>query len=280
VKWVWIATTVVGLLLPGRGAFAVEAPSYDDYASVLSAYVSDDGLVDYAELAAHREPLDAFLASVAYFEPDKYDTWKDSDKIAFWLNAYNALTLKTVIDQYPIKPAPGRSVYPADSIRQIPGVWDRKETVILQRPMTLNAIEHDVLRREFEEPRVHVALVCGALSCPPLRAEPYRGSSLDAQLDDQTRRFLSDVRNFHIDRDRGEVWVSQLFEWYAEDFLGGTIPVDREHPEAMSLPAVQKKALLAFVPGYVSAADAEYLRTATYRLLYVDYDWSLNEQQK
>jgi len=277
---IWSIVALAAALLPAAVAAAPGPPTYDDYAAVLSAYVGDDGLVDYAGLAAHPERLDVFLASAADLTRDEYDAWTKPDRMAFWLNMYNALTLKTIVDHYPIRPAPGRTSYPADSIRQIPGVWDRVRFRVMRQTMTLNAIEHDVLRKEFDDPRIHVALVCGAVSCPPLRREPYRGASLDEQLDDQARRFLGDVRNLQIDREKGEVWLSAIFQWYAEDFLHGKLPVDPEHPDATTRPMIEKAAMLAFVPKYVSPDDADYLQTGSYRLMFFDYDWSLNERMK
>jgi hypothetical protein len=277
---IWIILALAGAMTPAAVTAIPATPAYDDYAAVLSAYVSDDGLVDYAGLAAHPERLDAFLASTADMTRDRYESWDKPDRMAYWLNAYNALTLKTIADHYPIRPAPGRTSYPPNSIRQIPGVWDGVRFTVMRLTMTLNAIEHDILRKEFDDPRIHVALVCGAMSCPPLRREPYRGASLDQQLDDQARRFVGDLRSFLVDREKGEVWASSIFQWYAEDFLHGKILLDPKHPEATTRPMIEKAAVLAFVPKYVSEADADYLRTGSYRLLFFDYDWSLNERTK
>ncbi len=255
------------------GVVVAKTPSYDDYATVLTKFVNDDGLVDYAGLKADRESLDAFVKSIASLDRTLYESWTDNDKLAFWLNAYNALVLRTIVDNYPIQPQQGRSTYPANSIQQIPGIWDQKTYTVMGREQTLDKIENDVIRKEFHEPRIHMALVCGALSCPRLRREPYRGATLDAQLNDQARMFLSDLRNFFVDREHGEVWASSIFKWFVEDFAPGVF----EHADR---PTAQKKALLAFVPEYVPTEDADYLRTGTYVLQYFDYDWTLNEQVK
>jgi hypothetical protein len=116
-----------------------------------------------------------------------------------------------------------------------------------------------------------MALVCAAVSCPRLRAEPYRGDSLDAQLDDQTRAFFADLRKFHVDRESGEVWASAIFEWFAEDFLTEVSPDDVRFE-------VQRKAVRAFAPKYVSEADREFLKRADFKLAFFEYDWTLNEQ--
>lgn len=263
------------MLAAGPRAHAAPAAGVDtaDYAKVLDQYVDDNGLVNYAALKAARQPLDAFVASLASLDRATYDSWKDTGKLAFWLNAYNALVLRTVIDNYPIQPQKGRTSYPDNSVQQIPGVWDGKPYTVMGRKVTLNGIENDVIRAQFKEPRVHMALVCGAMSCPRLRREPYRGDALDRQLDDQARIFLTDLRNFFIDRPNSEVWVSSIFQWYVDDFAPGAL-------KKMDLSAARKKAVLDFIAHYLDPKDADYLRTGTYTLQYFDYDWSLNVQQK
>jgi hypothetical protein len=267
-KWV-----VMGLALSALAAGGVtgKTPAYDDYAAVLARFVDGEGLVDYAGLKRARAPLDAFVESLEKVSPAAYDAWGERERVAFWINAYNALTLKLVVDHYPIAPEQPRPGYPARSIRQIPGVWDEKKLQIMGRTLTLDQIEHKILRGEFEEPRIHMALVCAAVSCPRLRAEPYRGDSLDAQLDDQTRAFFADLRKFHVDRESGEVWASAIFEWFAEDFLTEVSPDDVRFE-------VQRKAVRAFAPKYVSEADREFLKRADFKLAFFEYDWTLNEQ--
>ena len=174
------------------GAVQAQSFSYADYADALKAYVNDRGMVNYAELKSHSEKLDSFLSSLAGLNRKAYDGWAEPAKIAFWLNAYNACTLQAIIDHYPIQSSFLTSLrYPKNSIRQISGVWDELQFSVMGQPMTLDGIEHGVLRKEFHEPRIHMALVCAAMGCPPLRNEPYTGDRLGAQLDDQARRFLS-----------------------------------------------------------------------------------------
>jgi hypothetical protein len=226
----------------------------DEYAGVLERYVDEDGLVHYAGLKADRRGLDAFIESLAVLDPSVLEGDGDEDKVAFWVNAYNALTLIAIIDRYPL--AVSDTDYPANSIRQIPGVWDDLKFPVAGRSLSLNQIEHDILRARFEEPRIHVALVCASIGCPFLRREPYTGADLDAQLDDQTRRFLRHPRNFRIDREAEVLYLSTIFEWFAEDF--GTV--------------------VTFVSRYVGEAEREYLLEATYEIAYLPYDWTLNDQ--
>lgn len=122
-----------------------KAFSYEPFAAALRAYVDDRGLVNYRELKADREDIDSFAASIASLDPRVYDQWFERDKIAFLINAYNALTLEAIISNYPIKASLTRSVlYPKNSIRQIPGVWDKLDFLVMGRRTTLDHIEHSI----------------------------------------------------------------------------------------------------------------------------------------
>jgi hypothetical protein len=231
-------------------------------------------MVNYRGLKENSQRLDAFASVLGRLDRTMYDNWTEKEKVAFWINAYNALTLEAIITHYPIKPSLTASlVFPKNSIRQIPGVWDELTFEVMGRKVTLDEIEHKILRAQFNEPRIHVALVCAAKGCPPLRNEPYTGEQLDEQLDDQTRRFLSNPQKFRFDRTGGRVSLSSIFQWFSEDFVK-TYGAD----ERFSGHSQAEGAVLNFINKYVDAADREYLVSATYKIAYLDYDWSLNEQ--
>ena len=269
-QWMMCAFVV---LTAGMGAAtqAASPAAYSDrdWAAVLERFVDAEGMVDYAGLKTQRGLLDAYAATLEATDPKVYDGWKEQEKIAFWINAYNALTLRAIIDHHPIAPTPGNEAFPKNSIRQIPGVWDRRTAPVMGRALTLDRIENEILRARFKEPRIHVALVCAAVSCPPLRAEPYRGSTLDAQLDDQARRFLANPQRFQIDRAKNEVRASEIFDWFSGDFLPGATG-----------PAAKRNSLAAFVSRYVGEADRKFLAGTSWTVRYVPYDWTLNEQKK
>ncbi len=194
--------------------------SYDDYDLVLKANVNDNGMVNYKQLKQGRGKLDTFVVSLGDLDTKSYEKWNREQKISFWLNAYNALTLKAVIDNYPIKSSWVRSLkFPKNSIRQIAGVWDELKFNVMGADTTLNDIEHKILRKEFDEPRIHMAMVCAAMGCPPLRNEPYIGEKLDEQLNDQTRKFLGNNNKFRIDYKSGSMYLSPIFKWFAGDFV-------------------------------------------------------------
>ncbi len=255
----------------GRGA----AFSYEPYARLLLDFVDARGWVDYAGLQASPQDLEAFVESLAELDPKLYESWDDPEKIAFWINAYNALTLKAIVDHYPIRASWLRSlVYPRNSIRQIPGVWTDLRWIVMGRAVTLDGIEHEILRRQFAEPRIHMALVCAAKGCPPLRWEPYRGERLDAQLEDQTVRFLRDPNKLRLDPEGGRVSLSSIFEWFGQDFVAhyGTDDAFQGRPP-------EERAVLRFVADRLEGEAREFLLAGRYEVHYLDYDWSLNEQE-
>ncbi|MBI5594668.1 MAG: DUF547 domain-containing protein [Elusimicrobia bacterium] len=243
------------------------------YDSLLKEHVSK-GRVDYAALKKAPGGLDAVLAELAGAAPEEYGAWKEPDRIAFWLNAYNAQTLKAIVDNYPIE-ARGLAAlrFPKNSIRQIPGVWDKRGFVVMGRTMTLDGIEHSVLRKEFKEPRAHMALVCASIGCPPLRAEAYRGDRLEAQLEDQARTFLSDKAKFRIDQAAARVGLSPIFKWFGGDFVGrwGGAP-------AYGTRTPEQSAVLRFISERVGPQQREFLAAGVFTVEFLDYDWSLNEK--
>lgn len=249
--------------------------NYGDYSVVLKSYVDDKGMVNYKDLKADPAKLEAFVAAMDKLDPNSYSKWNKNDKIAFWLNAYNALTLKAIIDNYPIRSSFFRStIYPKNSIRQIVGVWNEITFDVMGSDYTLEHIEHKILRKEFKKPGIHVALVCAAMACPPLRNEPYTGEKLDAQLDDQARKFLADPDKFHIDRDKRRLYLSPILKWFAGDFAAVY-----DDKEKMASRTKAESAVLSFVSEHVEKDDREYLLENKYKIKYLKYDWSLNQQQ-
>jgi hypothetical protein len=224
--------------------------------------------------------LDRYLAGVAAVTEARFRGWSDAERIAYLINAYNAYTLETVIDHYPIRGTgffekllkPKRFAFPSNSIRHIDGVFDGITHRVMGREMTLDDIEHSHLRAEHDEPRIHFALVCAALSCPPLRGEAYRGERLDEQLDDQGRRFLNDARLNRFDPDSGEVHLSRIFDWFGDDF----------HSYAGSATAYEGdesiNGVLNFIGRYLPGRIVDFLKEGEYEVDFLDYDWTLNDQ--
>lgn len=266
------AWTLLGVTLPmtaGRAAGAppgaAAATDIAPYARTLSACVNDDGWVDYRALLADRADLDAFVAYLAAVDPDGFRTWPRTERLAFWMNAYNALTLKAVADHYPVQ-----SIRDIGSIFK--SVWDKLTFTVMGRTLTLNHIEHDILRKEFDDPRIHMAINCASIGCPPLANQPLDAGRLDEQFQDLTRRFLDNPAKFRIDRAGNVVHLSPIFRWFGEDFVarhGGDV-------ERKSFNA-REDAVLNFVMDHRAGADAAFLRAGAFKLKWLAYDWGLNE---
>ncbi|MBN4046901.1 DUF547 domain-containing protein [bacterium AH-315-P07] len=211
--------------------------------------------------------------------PDTYAGWSKDHQLAFWINAYNAITLRAIIDNYPIKKGGiiNRNVYPANSIRQIAGVWKKNTTSVLGKPITLNDIEHDVLRDQFNQPLMHFAIVCASISCPALRNEAFESDSdgrLLEQLSDQAAKFLADPAKFRIDEKNKIIYLSPILDWFDEDFveefnLNNEITGRNETTGAV----------LDFIRRNYQDKGYIHLTDSTYKIDYLDYDWSLNVQQ-
>jgi len=239
-------------------ALAVTAPfDHSAFDSLLRAHVTD-GLVDY-DAFARSSGFRAYLASL---DGARLEGWGESERLAFWINTYNAWTIEQV-----------NRHHERDSIRNIPrplgltplqGPWSERMVRAAGRELTLDEIEHEIVRKEFEEPHIHFALVCAALSCPPLRGEAYTGARLEEQLDDQARTFLlcSSGTN-RVDAAAGTVWVSPIFVWYRGDF-GGT-------DEALG------RYLARYWP---EGPERSLLLSGRFRLRETDYDWTLNSVEK
>jgi Protein of unknown function, DUF547 len=238
---------------PANGIAATTA-----YSALLRDHVHA-GAVHYTALRGDPR-LDAYLAWIAATDPATLP--HRNERLAYWINTYNAATLRLITDHYPVRSimdlAKGGR-YLSFLIRGTP--WDRPVVVAGGRRLTLNQVEHAIIRKEFaDEPRIHFVLVCAARSCPPLRSEAYTAERLETQLTEQTRAFLADERHNRFDVATRTAHVSALFKWYARDF------------------GPDDQAVLRWIARWAPSAVATTLAddAARWRLRYVDYDWSLN----
>ncbi|MDA0688334.1 MAG: DUF547 domain-containing protein [Proteobacteria bacterium] len=219
--------------------------------------------VDYAGMRFDSGKLQEYLGSIASVSRKEFEEWDAGEQLAFLINTYNAATVQLVLTQYP----------ELDSIRDIGFLFSspfrRSFISLFAEQVSLDDIEHDMIRRwpQFEEPRIHFAVNCAAISCPPLRAEAYRGDSLDAQLDANTRRFLS---NRDINFLAGNtLWISKIFDWYGDDFSSdwrGSSSLEKflaDYSEELGL----------------SAEQAALLANSKIRIRFTAYDWSLNRSR-
>ncbi len=269
------AIIFVGLITTPAAAQSFSHATFD---TVLADYVRDSR-VDYAALKADRALLDRYLSQLAAVTSEEFEAWPEPEQIAYLINAYNAYTLETIIDHYPIKGsgffkklvAPKRFAFPSNSIRHIDGVFDKIPHRVVGRELTLDGIEHETLRVNYNEPRIHFALVCAAVSCPPLRTEAYTGDRLDEQLDEQGQAFLNDPRLNRFELEAGEVHLSKIFDWFGDDF--------RQFAGGAGYAGDEKIAgVLSFVSRYLSDRVQGFLEGGDYEVRFLAYDWTLNDQ--
>lgn len=211
-------------------------------------HVSAEGWVDYRGFIADSSRLNAYLDLLRQNHPnDRY--WSKDERLAYWINLYNAFTVKLIVDHYPIPSIKDIK----NGIPFINTVWDLKFIQIEGRTYDLNNIEHGIIRPKFSEPRIHFAVNCASVSCPRLRNEAYTADKLDQQLDDQTKRFLADTSKNQLFEDR--LVLSKIFNWYGSDFTSGSNTV------------------LGFIRKYTDQPIAQNPKIA-----YLPYNWALNDQ--
>ena len=255
-----------------HGMAQAQAPSFDHSHAAWTALLKKHVVllnggrasqVRYAGMASERVALKAYLATLAAVTPQAFEAFSKPQQMAFLINAYNAATVELILTKYP-KLA---SIKDLGSLLSNP--WKQKIVPLLGTTMTLDQIEHDTLRARgrYDDPRIHFAVNCASIGCPMLREEAFVAERLDAQLEEQARRFMADrTRNrWNAEKQRAE--VSKIFDWYGEDFRLG-------HKGIGSLNAylARHADLLADAP-----ADRERLRSQKVNIAFLDYDWKLND---
>lgn len=254
------AAFVTALLLLSQGAVALDQ-RYSQYGALLQAHVhwSADGhssAVDYAGLKRERAALKAVLKDFSAVTPQAFAGMKREQQMAFLINAYNAFTLELVLSKYPDL----KSIRDLGSFFRSP--WKQPFFRLLGDTRTLDWIEHERLRPVYKEPRVHFAVNCASVGCPALRPEPFVADQLEAQLQDQARRFLSDRSRNRYDASRNTLYVSKIFDWFVEDFEADSSLQDWLAARADLLTE--------------SAADHARVKQNKFKIDHLDYDWSLN----
>lgn len=268
-----LATAACALWFCVAPASSFAQPAFDHsmFDPVLAEFVTAAG-VDYSGLKRDRAEFDRYVRALGAVDARTFDRWPHAEQVAYLINAYNAYVLLGVIDNYPIRRSfrPTALVRPRNSIWQISGFFDGIRRRAAGRDLTLDDIEHRWLREILREPRVHFALVCAARSCPPLRREAYTAARLEAQLDDQARRFLTDPAANQLEPRDGVIRLSSILNWFGEDFASFA-------PASGYAGSTNERGVLAFTARYVPPSVARQLREGGYTIEYLPYDWTLNE---
>ena len=237
-----------------------EPISHAVFDSLLQKHVTPEGAVNYKGFIQDSVQFDNYLTLLKNNHPNKKN-WSRDEQLAYWINAYNAFTVKLIIDHYPVK-----SIKDIKSgIGFVNSVWDIKFFKIEGQEYDLNNIEHSIIRKEFDEPRIHFAVNCASYSCPRLRNEAFTAERLEEQLEDQARKFFNDKRkNDIISEDK--IVLSSILKWYSTDFTNKGIISRVFGGKGRTLN------LIKFVNPYV---DIDIRRDA--EIEFMDYRWDLNE---
>ncbi len=230
--------------------------------SVLSSHVTATGLVEYTQLKADRDTLDAYIEQLGsaspHSHPDLFPTQLHA--LAYWINAYNALVLRGIIDAYPVSSV--------KDIALLNGFFNRHQWNVGGTRLTLDQLENDIIRPEFRDPRIHFVLNCGAISCPPLENRAFEHGALDERLESAARRFAGDENHLRV---RGRVlYLSKILDWYGGDFREW-FPTQRANPP-------DRDPLVNYFIPLVDAERAQQLQSPHLSLSFMPYDWRLNEQ--
>lgn len=232
--------TIISIILALSASLSAPlstAPDHSAWDELLQKHVSEDGAVDYKGFKKDRKALQAYLDKLAARHP--MDSWSRDEKLVYWVNAYNAFTVKLILDHYPVK-----------SIKDIHNgnPWDVKWIELGKRTYSLNQIEHDVIRPHYAEPRIHFAVNCAAKSCPPLLNRAFTVEHLEAYLEQQTKSFINNEAYNKVQPNA--LKLSQIFNWYGEDFGDVAAYVDQYTPTSVK-------------PGA--------------KITFMDYNWALND---
>ncbi|RHX91483.1 DUF547 domain-containing protein [Leptospira yasudae] len=249
-------TTIVLILLvwigsgfTGRAGLSAFDHKHGSFNAELKKYVKE-GSVDYASWKNNRAALDSYLQTLSSVSETEYSSFSQAEKLSFLINAYNAFTIRLILDHYPLK-----------SIKELGGLltgpWKMEFFSLLGSKKNLDWIEHQKLRKEFQEPRIHFAINCASKGCPPLFEEAFQPSKLESQLSNAAKRFLSNPNYNRYNATKNVLYLSKIFQWFQEDFTrksGNLVNFFNSNSGLAPIPA---------------NSEIEYL----------DYDWNLNQKK-
>lgn len=248
---------IVALVLPlfvfscqssSLGMAGTTPPSHQIWDQLVKTHVKPNGMVDYKGFIKDKAKLEQYLKLISENAPDR-KTWSKNQQLAYWINAYNAFTVKLIVDNYPTQSI--RDLGPKLKIPLIKDVWHYKFFKIGGVESSLDEIEHSILRKEFDEPRIHFAINCASVSCPPLLNEAFMPEKLESQLQKVAFAFINDPTRNKINPDK--VQISAIFSWFQGDFT-------------------KKGSLIDFLNQY-----AKVKIKSNAKVSHLDYNWNLNE---
>ena len=230
------------------GMAGTTPPSHQIWDQLVKIHVKNNGMVDYKGFIKDKSKLEQYLKLISENAPDR-KTWSKNQQLAYWINAYNAFTVKLIVDNYPTKSI--RDLGPKLKIPLIKDVWHYKFFKIGGVESSLDEIEHAILRKEFDEPRIHFAINCASVSCPPLLNEAFVPEKLESQLQKVAVAFINDPTRNKITPDQAQ--ISSIFSWFQGDFT-------------------KKGSLIDFLNLY-----SKVKIKPNAKISHLDYNWNLNE---
>jgi hypothetical protein len=246
------AVMVIWIVLWMVSTVSASAFDHSKFDQILKEYVDDNGLVDYNSIAQDKR-LSEYMQSLQKARVGKLSR---DGQLAFWINAYNAVTIDKVIKTRPKK-----------SVREtfVPGIWTgtkfftSREHIVAGKRLSQDDIEHEILRKQFKDPRIHFAIICASLGCPPLPRIAYTEENVQTRLEEETRKYLNSPRGTRIDRAENTLHVSKLFDWFGSDFIN------------------KSGSVLAFMQPYLDEEVRSFLERQP-MISYLEYNWALNAQ--
>lgn len=244
--------------------------AHDVFEGLLKKYVNRQGQVDYERWHASQADLnllDSYLAAVSVYSPETTPERfaRQSDSLAYWLYAYNAYVIRSILEHWPLDSVTDVKA-PIEAATGF-GFFYRQKFIFGDIAYSLYSVENDIVRKSYKDPRVHFVLNCASASCPVLRPELPTGDDLERLLQESTLQFVSDERNVFVDHEQKRILVSTIFKWYEKDFLNElrrrSLSLDRG------------------VIGYIATVAPENLRedleaARDFETKFIDYDWSIN----
>ena len=231
---------------------------YSDFDHLLQKVVKGNN-VDYSQLLGDKDILVGITTIMSEISPNSHPEkfMTRNEQLAYWINAYNAFILKIVMENYPV-----------ESIKDINfigfTIWLHKN-LIGGEEISFKSLEDDIIRKKYQDPRIHFAINCASFSCPPLKNNAYIPEILDKQLDESTRSFINDNNNFRIDSEQGIVYLSSIFDWYDDDFFDWL----------KNNKNIQEPHLLDYIKLYYDGQITEGFYSL--EIEFIDYNWQLND---
>ena len=273
-----IALSLILIMFVSIFGIKANTAQFDDliYDNLLQKYV-ENGFVNYQGLKRNEAALKNYLKQIELVDQKKFETWSTEEQMAFWINTYNAITLEGILRNYPIQWGGmiARARFPQNSIRQISGFWDKVFIKVMGKDLTLNDIEHKILRKKFDDPRIHFVIVCASIGCPILENRAFFSENLDQRLEQSTSHFINNGDKVRLDKEKNTIYLSSIFDWYKEDFKAS-----EKGKKKFNKYRDNEQGVMEFVTKYFSETGQKYIVQNQPKIKYLDYDWSLNEQKK